>query len=177
MPANAPISARKLREAEFFFQHLERATHDTTTEATEARRFYLSAFLSAAISVVQILSDKKRHCKLYKKWVETLQPMDRDLICFLKGERNAEVHRRGARVKPVKVRRPRSLYPNVQVLRFTDLMGAEIEYGPKGEWIVVTREGIEQWFTISGQQRPVVEVCRDCVSLLRNLLTFIEDAE
>lgn len=178
MPPKAPIAARKVREAEFFLQHLERTTRDTTTEPTEASHFYLSAFLSSAKSVVEIVARNwEGHGKLYQRWAARLPQKDRDAISFLGDQRNAEVHRLGARVRPAKMKRRRVQYPSVQVLKFTDLIGAEIEYGPNREWIVVTREEIEQRFTISGQQRSPVEVGWHLVSLLRNLLKFIEEAK
>ncbi len=177
-----PFATHKLRESEFFLHHLEKAANERAAgnEPQETLRFYLSAFLSAAKSVIEIVK-WERHGRLYREWEAALPAKDRNLLRFIGYQRDAEVHRRGARLEPRRINLIQYLYPSVRALRFTEVMGDKIEYGPTGigklpKWIKVTRHGVEHRFKIDGHWLRMVAACRRCFFLLRHLLQSIEYA-
>ena len=63
--AEIPFAEKKLREAEFFFGHLQRAAEGVLL-ASEQFEFYFNAFVSAGRSVGFVL--KKEQTALYESW-------------------------------------------------------------------------------------------------------------
>ena len=99
----ALLSRKKLREARFFLDHLERAAAPLTTKR-EHFEFLLSAFLSAARSVPDIMpsDDRARYKRLFPKRNKRerferygLDPKDTKLLKDMNERRIAVVHNKG----------------------------------------------------------------------------------
>ena len=107
---NIKNAEKKLREARFFLNHMieqERMAGDE-----KPFDFYLSAFLSAGMSVrdaFHVEQDRKRNkaVKEWKKaWEARLTPEQRRLLDFMRKDRTHEVHRSGSSRKTGVTRRP-----------------------------------------------------------------------
>jgi hypothetical protein len=105
---------RKLREAKFFYQRLHDLPHPNHEQ--ESFRFYLSAFLSAAISVTDALSfEGKRKYRIWKpKWRKNLTPAENTLEKFVYKLRVDEVHLKGV-----------ELAAKLEEIAFNDLLGLQ----------------------------------------------------
>lgn len=91
-----PRASEKLEEAQFFLWHMKEEDQKTDRQWAEAFKYYLSAFLTAAASVVDTAIYQVRDAKLFKEWRDQLPPEDRASFDFMKGQRNFEVHGSGA---------------------------------------------------------------------------------
>jgi hypothetical protein len=97
-PANGrgPVTTRldrtdkKLREAEFFLDHLIAENSLVPNRHPEAADFYLSGFLTAARSVMFILriENPDEYELRSRNWFARLPVEDRDLVDFLANQRN-----------------------------------------------------------------------------------------
>jgi hypothetical protein len=87
---------KKLREAKFFLEKL-REHEDRAFGDKEPFDFYLSAFLSAANSILERFKRMNRPAEVQfrKKWDRSLTPRESKLMSFLKGQRDKEVHASG----------------------------------------------------------------------------------
>jgi hypothetical protein len=88
---------RKLREAFFFYQKLseERVIYPENEEV----EFYLSAFLSAGLSIIGFFEGKQNR-DWFRDWKMGLTDPDKQLLNYMVGQRNLEVHQDGADVIP-----------------------------------------------------------------------------
>jgi hypothetical protein len=87
---------RKLAEAAFFFHKLKAEQQEVIHREPEAFECYLSAFLSAARSVVWRIQTKEQ--AWFRRWREGLPADQANLLDFFKGQRDKEVHHEGAAV-------------------------------------------------------------------------------
>jgi len=94
---------RKLREAQFFLGHLVTEGQKAVRNEPQAFGFYLSAFLSAARSVIFALQyeEKAKYDEWFLQWLGNLTSEDQNLFKFLKDQRNYEQKRGGADVAVV----------------------------------------------------------------------------
>ena len=88
----------KLKEAEFFFKKLEESLGDFIPPVKEETSYYLSAFVTAAISVTEIMNVEYSSTPWFKAWrreQETSRsPEELKLTKYLRLDlRNANVHR------------------------------------------------------------------------------------
>lgn len=88
---------RKLREAQFFLRHLATEGNGPVRNDREAFGYYLSALLSAARSVTWAFQfeEKEKYDAWFLVWLAGRAPAERELLTFLKNQRNNE-HKRGA---------------------------------------------------------------------------------
>ena len=84
------VTNEKLKEAAFFVAQLTRASDGMIGEEVAAFPYYLSAFLSAARSVTFVLQaeEKEKYDKWFPHWLKGQTQEDRDLLEFMKGQRN-----------------------------------------------------------------------------------------
>jgi hypothetical protein len=115
---------KKLREADFFFGHLieqsqrQKSVLEMEKKTDEAFDFYLSAFLTAVRSVTDVLRKEAgitadKYDAWYSEWLRAQSDDDRNLLLLpddgksgrgrkkdlIREQRDAEVHREGARVR------------------------------------------------------------------------------
>ena len=85
---------KKLREAQFFFSKMQDEERERFGPE-EPFEFYLSAFLSAAKAVAEVLIFTEKSSSWYKTWRDNLGT-DKKFIKCMENKRDAEVHRKGA---------------------------------------------------------------------------------
>lgn len=85
-----PMTQKKLREARFFLQHLQRVGPQPVRNDPEHFDFFMSAFLSAARSVTFALhNEQTRHYgEWFPSWLDRRSEEDRSLLGFMKKQRN-----------------------------------------------------------------------------------------
>ena len=93
-----PVACRKFREARFFLRHLVDGAQKAVPNEPEAFGFYLSAFLSAARSVIFALQceEKKTYNEWFPKFKASLSSEEKELLDFMNTQRVLEVHRLGS---------------------------------------------------------------------------------
>jgi hypothetical protein len=95
------LTRKKLREAGFFLRFLKEQESRIFRPEPEARDFYLSAFLSAARSVGDVVGVEEGEC--YRAWFDerrkTLTVEEQELLKFTNQQRVKSVHVRGAEVE------------------------------------------------------------------------------
>jgi hypothetical protein len=81
---------KKLRETQFFLRLLFNADQEVVRTEPEAFEFYLNAFLSAARSVTFALQyeERDKYEEWFPDWGNNLSEEDRQLLDFLKKQRN-----------------------------------------------------------------------------------------
>lgn len=91
---------KKLRETQFFLRLLGDEGRRIVSNEPEAFQFFLSAFLSAARSVTFALQseEKAKYDVWFPTWLNQLTDEERDLLNFLRDERNREQKQGGAKV-------------------------------------------------------------------------------
>jgi hypothetical protein len=82
----------KLKEAEFFLCHMALQSSDR-----QAFMYFLSAFLSAARSVVQYAFEEVKSKPFAQAWYEE-QVRSSDIVSFFKDKRDVNIHVRPARI-------------------------------------------------------------------------------
>jgi len=107
----------KLDEARFFLQHLREERRKTVRNRPEAFRYYLSAFLSAAVSVIQVLDHEAGDAfkEFWRRWRENLAQGVREFLNRMWDRRGAEVHELGPKVEVKEKPVPAELAPGVQI--------------------------------------------------------------
>ncbi len=95
-----PATKKKLREARFFLQHLQRRATAPPPADPEDFEFFLSAFLSAARSVTFALQNEEneKYNAWFPAWRDLRDSKDQDLLKFMNDQRVSAVHRKGADV-------------------------------------------------------------------------------
>ena len=185
---NTPRADHKLGEARFFLQHLQKEDQKVIKQCPEAFGYYLSAFLNATYSVVEIheleaksgpakagetKNDiKERYNLWYKEWCKNLTANDRTLWDYMRGQRRAEVHMLGVETLPEEKAIPAESVPGVTIV------------GPPAsdlgeEHLRRTKElglssGTLGWFYIQephfGGKGEVLQVCQRYVAILERFL-------
>jgi hypothetical protein len=90
---NTPQAQKKVREASFFRDHMSRAERERSNP--EHFSFYLSAFLSAAKSAIEVVEFELKSGRYLKQWKDTLSEDDGEFFNDMMGFRDVEVHRDG----------------------------------------------------------------------------------
>jgi hypothetical protein len=120
--SRTPQTEWKLDEAKFFLWHLRDSRPTLASRDAPAFSFYLSAFLNAAYSCREVLRLEVLQGKLMwrdafyrwrEAWVGSLDNADRRACTLGLGERNSEVHERGAKTVPksgLVAMKPQSLF-------------------------------------------------------------------
>lgn len=172
-------------EARFFLEQLRKEAARDRSERPEIFGYYLSAFLTAAVSVIDVAFNDKEPIKKpeYEAWRESLGKEDRDLLYTIKEQRRWEVHLKGKRAKvvPKESRIARTLYPHVQPLSLPLMLQGSVEEGPKDDitglpsWIRVWIPKTEYHF-VKGQARPeaVLAECARYLAVLEKFLSWVE---
>ena len=159
---HAPQSAKKLREATFFLDHM-RAIWPTAMLADESFDFFLSAFLAAARSVTLVLQAEQKvaYDAWFPGWGDALPSDEKGLLKFLKNERNdilkVGVTSRDATTEPM---------PALEFMTRSAAANLEqFSFDPQAMILVN-----HYYFDVDGARRPVIEVCSDGVRVLQRLL-------
>jgi hypothetical protein len=155
---------KKLREAAFFLRAVH-AAGDMDGGSPEIFDFYLSAFLSAAKSVEDMLRQDRqaKYDSWRDTWISKLASPERALMRFIAVDRNQEVHRRGSR----RVQRDKQVklaagttYPD----------GSTMVAGPPGMMDAATIIRPDYYFTIDSAEMRVGDACARHVALLERLV-------
>jgi len=171
---NIKIAKKKLREARFFLSHMieqERMAGDE-----EPFNFYLSAFLSAGMSVrdaFHVEQDRNRNnaIKAWKKvWEVRLTPEEKRLYDFMREDRKHEVHRSGSSRKAGTENR--ELGPGTHKLA----SGTMEVFGPPGVSPLATIQTPAYYFTIAGTERKATEACSKYLALLERMVADFKAA-
>ena len=159
---------KKLREARFFLDKMIEHEHLAFNDK-EPFDFYLSAFLSAGMSIrgaFHVKQDRKRNEPI-KKWKEgweaRLTPEERCLWDFMRTDRNVEVHGSGS--SRVVRTEDRELGPGVHKLASgTHIVAGLPDWSPA---IIKT----PAWdFTIAGTERKATAACGEYLALLKRMV-------
>ena len=174
-----PRAKDKLGEVQFFLGHLQEENRKVVKQCPEAFGYYLSAFLNATYSVVEIL--KREADKEYKsrcsQWRDKLSQDDRILWDdiehgYIREQRRVELHGFGAKISSKEKAIPAELVPGVTVSSIPAFYLGE-------EHLKRTQElGLPPWTTAwFNIQEPhfdgkdeVLQVCLRSVALLERLL-------
>jgi len=92
------VIEKKLREVHYFIRQME-AVASRPVGDPEDFEFLLSALLSASRSITEPLDKSRRYRQWYEAWFNGRSSRDRELLEFIRVQRNAEVHRDGADVE------------------------------------------------------------------------------
>ncbi len=156
----------KFEEALFFLGHLQRESSEVVRNPPQSLRYYLNAFLCAAVSVLQIVHSERR--SLLKDWKCTLLPPDRDFLGRIEGARGKEVHNlQGAPIdrkdEPVSVDDTPS--PHLHPAYGFHWVGPPAEDPPQLQRVVY-------YFPFAGSSPEVTQACRflDLLDKLRHFL-------
>lgn len=159
---------KKLREAKFFYRLLHEASLEAVRYEPETFEYYLNAFLSAARSVTFALQceEKDKYDAWFPTWFGYRSEQERQLLNFLKEQRNYAEKRGGAEVNVVWE------YIPVTEVR-TDNRGHPAYgfhwLGPPGT--PPPRVGIPiHSFELSGDQQKVTSACKRYVDILDGLV-------
>lgn len=95
-----PVADNKVAEARFFFNRQKEENKKPFRDEPEAFGCFLSAFLSAARSVTLVLQTeaKETYDDVFPRWYEALSNEDRELLEYMKGQRNLDIHKLGAEI-------------------------------------------------------------------------------
>jgi hypothetical protein len=167
---------RKLREAGFFLARLQ----EEAGKHSEAFCYYLSAFLAAADSVIHI-ARKEVGIKTvdFNSWKTVLDPRERELLCFMTKQRNAEVHQDGADIAVEPRASPVTFYPHVELLPIQVLFSDAIEEGPTGphglaQWVRVWVPSPEHVFRRAADTAPALKECERYYRVVSKFLKWAE---
>jgi hypothetical protein len=157
---------KKLREAKFF---LEKMIHHErlASNAKEPFEFYLSAFLSAGMSVrdaFQVRQDRKRNeaVKKWKRdWEAHLTP--KDVWDFMRKDRNHEVHAGGSS-RTVKTENTELGLGTHSLGPVTHILAGPPDVPPA---IIHTRA---YYFTIKRKELKATEACGEYLALLQRMV-------
>src|SRR5574341_2483848 len=117
-----PRANYKLGEVRFFFWHLQEENRKVGKQCPEAFGYYLSAFLNATYSVVEILKREadKEYRSRCSQWRDNLSQDDRTLWDdiergYIHEQRRVEVHGFGAKTSSKEKAIPAELVPGFTV--------------------------------------------------------------
>ncbi len=159
---------KKLREARFFLRLLNQESQVPVRNEPEAFEFYLNAFLSAARSVTFALQheEKDKYEAWFQTWLSNRSEEDRQVLNFLRNQRNYAEKRGGAEVNVIWE------YVPITEVR-TDNRGHPAYgfhwFGPPGT--PPPRIGLPvHSFELSGGQEKVTSSCERYVAILSELV-------
>jgi len=161
---------KKVREARFFLDQMRQQERRAFGDK-EPFDFYLSAFLSAARTVDYRLRHEQP--ATYPAWRSEVwnaaHPAQDDLIKFMSEDRRIEVHESGSdritQTKEIKIGVGGS---------YSDASGMLTMFGSPGVLLGIDAGGtifIPQFvYVFAGTDRPVTELCAECVELLTEMV-------
>jgi hypothetical protein len=162
---NSDMVKRKIGEARFFLRHLKDhrdKQRDAAKPPPEQFAYYLSAFLSAAITVSDLMK------QIAPAWWERLEGKDRDLHDLFWEMRGDAVHEGDVETKQRTDEVPVRFDPNhqrVQGFFFQSMFGE-----------VKTRANTHSVVDAAGDEREVVEACEVYLAILCREAEVIEKA-
>jgi hypothetical protein len=189
----------KLGEAQFFLYHL-RKERDRDAQAFS---YFLSAFLNAAYSLVQVLevetkrwlkerAENKKQAKAafqlwFEDWVKALPRDEHEVWVLMEAQRRDEVHVLGAETvketKAIPLEPPRdnpavfyTLLAGATDLFADDAWREELRRLGLPPWASAWREAQIHHFEVEGERRDVVETCQRYLALLDRLLNDIHES-
>lgn len=168
----------KLDEARFFLSRLK----EEASEESAAFRYYLSAFLAAADSVIDIGRwEAKIKTRDFDSWTtQELDESDRRLLDFMTKQRNAEVHLDGTNTIIASRESPLTFYPDVEPLPLDVVLKGRLDEETSGSrglphcvrfWIP-TPERVFQ--TTDEHMPPVLDTCDRYHRVLMKFLAWAE---
>jgi hypothetical protein len=165
---NIDKSEKKLREVEFFLRKMT-DQEGLAFGDKEPFDFYLSAFLSAADSVVDRLMREQplTFPDWRKTWLNGLSADEAEVLKFMRCDRNQETHQTGSK---------RSLKTEEHAILGNAYsepgMNVQIIAAP-GTGAVICKPSYS--FTVAGTERKVTDVCRQCLKLLQRMVMEFKD--
>jgi len=151
----------KMREADFFFQCLVKNAQAVVNSEPEEFLFHLSAFLSAADALRNLLSRRGF------KWSDWPDPEEQNLLTFMREQRRLVVHVEGN--PDVEIDMEYLPYEGDATYRGMRPPVAHVWFGPPG----MTPPHIGQRtysFKMEGDEEKAVVVCRRYLELLGKLV-------
>jgi len=165
---NTERADTKIGEARFFLERLREANRDP-----QAFRFYLSAFLTAVISVIYVLTreDKRKFNAWFSDWKKAQSLEDRQLLNYMWGQRDAEVHNSGTDVATA---RRYVLFPGVDMMyaHAALLEEAKERLVPMPADFVYVRE---HFFEKGAERTSAIEDCARLLSLIECLVLEVSN--
>jgi hypothetical protein len=176
-----PAAHDKLAEARFFLNRLKEENKKPFRNEPEAFGCFLGAFLSAARSVTLVLKAeaKKTYDEVFPRWLEGLSNEDRELLEYMKGQRNLEIHNVGAEITVREKLIPAETIPGFHV--FAPPLAALGEEEIKKHVEMTEKLGLPPWtmawihvpeyhFRGPKECTDVIERCERYVGILDRLL-------
>lgn len=164
---------KKIREATFFLRQLSKEAKTFTRNEPEVFQFYLSAFLSAARSVTFAMQyeEKQKYDAWFPQWFSERTEDERNLMDFLKVQRNLE-QKRGSTETSVS-------WEYIPVTDFRIHEGKDLRFkcswfGPPGTPIPHVGRPIHS-FDLNCDVAEVTAVCNRYIDILNKLVQdFLE---
>ena len=172
----------KLSEARFFLKHLrgERESQQQThaghlkkvARSSNVFRYYVSAYLSAAVSVIYFLEAKDK--AWVRKWRLKLPEPQREFFNRMQSQRNSEVHELNPKISVENKAVPIEFVPSVQVLPYDILRydTVEIESGLVRVWV----QAPQSYFELTGEPAEVSQACTQHFALVERLFRKFAEA-
>ena len=163
-----PQTQKKLRETQFFFQHLHDKEMEHSLEHSEEFDFFLSAFVSSGRSVTFALQaeQKEAYDRWFPGWKNSLTEKDQDLLSFMNNQRVAEVKKKGAKVHTeielvplTEVRTRGESHPAYGIHWFAPPGTPPLEIGKR-----------VNYFEVGATKQEVVTTCKRYLELLEKLV-------
>jgi hypothetical protein len=188
----AENTQRKIREANFFLGHLIQYSQRfpsgrVVADNQEEFAYYLSAFLSAAYSILEVLMVEvgrdrlKEYRTWYRKWLSGRTNAERRLLPparsrggrdrkssegFIADQRHAEVHNKGA-----KARAAWTMIPITRLRQNVQHHPAHMFFWPGPSDADPPRVGLNvYYFDIDDHEAEAVQVCTQHLELLKALV-------
>ncbi len=165
---NTVRADNKIGEARFFLERLREANREP-----QAFRYYLSAFLSAVISVKYVLTHEheRKFNAWFSDWKNAQSLEDRQLLNYMWGQRNAEVHKSGADVATA---RRYVLFPGVDMMyaHAALLEESKERLVPMPADFVYVRE---HFFEKGAERTSAMEDCARLLTLMERLVSEVSN--
>jgi hypothetical protein len=161
---------KKLREVRCFLQQLRGVARREFGD-TEEFEFLLSAFLSASVSITDPLNSRK-YRTWFEGWRQGRTAREKDLLEFVRIQRNLGVHRKGAEMEV-----------SVQYIPITELRSSRQGHpaygfywsGPPGTLPPSVGVNVHE-FELGGTKVQACDTCREVTELLGELVAAFETA-
>ncbi len=164
------VMQKKLREVHYFLRQMQTVARREFGDPEEFE-FLLSALLSASRSITGSL-ESRRYQTWFDIWKNSRTAREQELLEFMRVQRNAEVHQKGADVK-IAV----EFVPMVGIHTGRDGHPAYSFYwaGPPGTPPPAVGVNVHQ-FELGGTKVESFGACRDFVAMLKELFAAFESA-
>ena len=178
-----PRAYDKLDESRFFLGHLKEEDSKPWGHQQKAFQYYLSAFLSAANSVVYVVDHDigkgvaKKH---FREWKNTKRSQgDRELLNWRSDLRGSELHREGLETSTREKAVPAEMVPGFEVF------GPPASLLGEGHTTWLKEQGLPPWsrgavyvheyYFPFGDKTRVIQTCEQVIVLLDDYLAFLQD--